>query len=74
MFAGTIRQMASPRSASTHDSRFSIIAISHQSGIPRMGSSLIASVLEFGVFDKAEPSRRAPPERRIADDRPKPMF
>ena len=25
----------------------------------------------FGVFDKAEPSRSAPPERRIADGRPR---
>jgi len=25
--------------------------------IPRMGSGLDASVLEFGVFDNAEPSR-----------------
>jgi hypothetical protein len=33
-----------------------------------------ARIVEFGVFDKAEPSRRAPPGRRSADDRPKPLL
>jgi len=28
-------------------------------------------MLEIDVFDKAEPSRRAPPERRMADGRTK---
>jgi len=32
-------------------------------GILRMGSSSDAAILQFGVFDKAEPSRRAPQER-----------
>lgn len=37
-----------------------------------MGSDADANVLAFGVFDKAEPSRWAPPELRMADDWPKP--
>jgi hypothetical protein len=39
-----------------------------------MGSGADANVLEFGFFDKAEPGRWAPPERRKADDRPDPPF
>ncbi len=35
-------------------------------GIRRMGPGSGTRVLEFGVFDKTEPSRRAPPERGMA--------
>jgi hypothetical protein len=40
-----------------------------------MDSGPDATIFTFGVFrvfDKAEPSRRAPPEHRMADDRLKP--
>jgi hypothetical protein len=39
-----------------------------------MGPDSDARMLEFGVFDKAEPSRRAPREPKMADDRLKPLL
>jgi hypothetical protein len=45
-----------------------------ETGIRRMGPGSDARILEFAAFDKAVPSRRAPQEHRMADDRPEPSF
>ena len=45
-----------------------------RTGIRRMGPGSDARISQFGAFDKAEPSWRAPREPKMADDRVKPLL